>query len=236
VNSIASPAQTEPTSISFVPWQRGSTAARLRVPEPLTNPFLTACLRRLQSSLEELAGRICSAGPAQTGTIVLTTGCQRGAGCSMVSLALAAASAAQRSTLLIDGDLGRTGLSTIIGGKDRTEGWETHNGPVEVDWKAAGAGILSFLPLARPVLERDQLFARPELPAWLARLRQGYGLMIVDGGPALDLGARWAAWADVAILVCDSARRASEDWATAWDRLEEAGTRVLGIVETFADA
>lgn len=231
------PSQAEVTSVAFVPWNAEAGAPRLRLPEPLADPLLTACLRRLQSAFEELASRVCAAGRAETGTVLLASGCQRGAGCSTVALALAAASAWQRPTLLIDGDLGRTGLSTRVGGKERTQGWETTASLERPTWKVSGgAGLLSFLPLSRPLAERDELFTRPALPEWLGGLRDCYRLIVVDGGPAPDTGARWAAWTDVAILVCDSARRATDDWATSWDRLEEAGTRVLGIVETFAGA
>lgn len=224
--------ESEVLSVSFVPWSQ--VPARLRLPEPLADPIALACLQQLRVPLEQLAERTCFSGPAGGATVLLLSGCQRGAGCSTVALALAAASALKRSTLLIDGDLARTGLSTLVRGKERNEGWEIHLGaPPPARQRATDSGLLSFLPLSRPVQDKEEVFTRGSLAGWFGGLRDSFSLIVVDGGPALDTGARWAPWCDVAALVCNSTRRASEDWASGWDRLEEAGTRVLGLVETF---
>lgn len=230
--TLDSALESEVLSVSFVPWSQ--VPARVRLPEPLDDPITLACLRQLRLPLDQLAERACSSGSAGGATVLLFSGCQRGAGCSTVALALAAASALQRSTLVIDGDLARTGLSTLLRGKERNEGWEINLGAAEPagQW-ARDSGLLSFLPLSRPVQNKDEVFTRGSLAGWFAGLRDSYSLIVVDGGPALDTGARWAPWCDVAALICNSTRRASEDWSSSWDRLEEAGTRVLGLVETF---
>jgi Mrp family chromosome partitioning ATPase len=144
------------------------------------------------------------------------------------------AAAAERSVMLIDVDLSSPGLAGAVGVECQA-GWDDsirggralretlrHVDPNEV---------VACLPLAQPVDRPDELLGHPALPDWLGGLRQEYGLILLDGGSVWDSGARWAPWVDVALVVCDGGRTVADEWAQAWDRLEEGGTHVLGIVE-----
>jgi Mrp family chromosome partitioning ATPase len=157
-------------------------------------------------------------------------------GCSTVALALAAA-AGDRAIALVDADLYRPGLSRLLGPGPRP-GWEeVVAGSIPYE---EGRAILDLgrrvplFPLREPPTEPDALFIQPGLRSWLQRLRHEYALVVLDGGPVAACGERWGPWVDVALVVAASGRTLADDWSRAWDRLEEGGTHVLGVVETFA--
>jgi hypothetical protein len=74
-------------------------------------------------------------------------------------------------------------------------------------------------------------FSHAGLAGWLGRLRHEYGLVIMDAG-LVENAVGWGPWADTALIICDPSRACDAEWTTAWDRLEESGTHVLGIIET----
>jgi Mrp family chromosome partitioning ATPase len=234
----ASVAETEVASVAFVPLLED----RLPPCRPGTKlamlPLVDVLLRELGQPLANLARRVRRAGPFDGAAVVLLAGCGRGAGCSTLAVALAAAAARERAVLLVDADLGRTGLSALLGASGRT-GWEeavrglcAFEEPVQ---HPDEAGVLAFLPLRQPVADPEGLIRQPVLPSWLARLRREYSLIVLDGGTVQDTATRWAPLTDGALLVCDARRTSASDWAAAWDQLEQAGSSVLGIVETFVE-
>jgi Mrp family chromosome partitioning ATPase len=170
------------------------------------------------------------------GTIVLLTGSQHGVGCTTVALALATAAAREHSVLLIDGDQSNRRLSTALENQTLL-GWDDALGSGSLNrvlcYPDVGAGV-AFLPLRQV---RPEPFIAKEhtcLAQWKTQFRQEYGLILVDGGSVWHNGAGWASWVDVSLVVCDSGQKLADDWALAWDRLEEANTRILGIIETLS--
>jgi len=67
----------------------------------------------------------------------------------------------------------------------------------------------------------------------LESLKARHDVVIIDGGPVRSAAERYAQVADHSILICDANQCRSNDWARAWDRLEETGARLGGIIETF---
>jgi receptor protein-tyrosine kinase len=202
----------------------------------LAVPLLDKILAELGDSLKDLARCIRRVGPVQGGTTVLLTGCRRSVGCSTMAAALAAAAAQDRSVLLIDADLSQPSLANLLG-VQATFGWDDYVEKrcffEEALHDLSGSQAPDFMALAHPADPQTRLLSRPELPSWLAQCRQDYGLIILDGGSIQEAAARWTPWADVALVVCPSSQTLAEDWAVTWDRLEEGGTHVLGIVETM---
>ena len=234
----SAPVGPEVGSVAFRPCPEAPAPVPPRRGNPFRLPPVEWLLRELGQPLAQLARRVRRLGPLDGGAVVLLTGCRPGVGCSTVSLALAGAAARERPALLLDGDLDRAGLSALFGGPP--VGWEQAlRGlcPLGPPRRHPGPGTtLAFLPLRPPVTDPERLLAEPALPAWLARLRRDYGLIVLDGGAVQGPGARWAPLADCALLVCDSGQAPANDWAEAWDRLEEGGTSVLGIVETLVES
>jgi Mrp family chromosome partitioning ATPase len=58
-------------------------------------------------------------------------------------------------------------------------------------------------------------------------------MVFLDGGSVESGAVQWAPWVDAVLIVSDPSRAAGRDWTNSWDRFEESGTHVLGIVETF---
>jgi Mrp family chromosome partitioning ATPase len=152
-----------------------------------------------------------------------------------MSWGLARTAAEQGAVLLMDGDLNGQGLSGTgevpadFGWTDALQGL----GAFDQALRPVAGHAFAFLPLRGPQADRDGILSHAALPLWLARLRRDFDLIVLDGG-SLDVGgAGWARWADVALLVCDPALTPPAERALGWDRLEAAGTCVLGIVETF---
>ena len=193
-------------------------------------------VQELGPDLVRVARRARALGPATEGTIILLTGCRRGVGCTTVALALAQAAAADQAVLLIDGDQAQPGLAIALGFAP-SWGWDDALGESdsfdEAFHSIDAAPQLTLLPRRRSPADSAKLLADPAFGAAHSRLRQAFGLVVLDGGSVWDGGAAWAPWADVALVVCDSGNKLADDWARAWDRLEAGGTRVLGIIETL---
>jgi Mrp family chromosome partitioning ATPase len=194
-------------------------------------------VQEMGPALANLAQRIRAGFQGEGAPFVLLTGCRRGVGCSTVALALALAAAEYRSVLLMEGDLTQPGLSAGLGVFPET-GWEESlkgSFPFTESLHYIEAKQkLAFLPLGRPIEAPDKILANPALGLWQSQFRKEYDLVIVDGGSVGNSGVRWASWVDVALMVCDSGQKLVDEWALAWDLLEERGVQVLGIVETFS--
>jgi Mrp family chromosome partitioning ATPase len=190
----------------------------------------------LGHSLEDVTRRVERLGPVSKGTVVLLTGCRRSAGCTVTAAALATAAAACRSVLLIDGDMSKPGLAEAAGLRPAF-GWDEavfRLCPLDQVIRHLDAGQqVPCLPLRQSVVRPEDLLTQAASQQWLARLRDEYRLIVIDGGAVGQSGALWAPYVDAALVVCDSGRTLADEWARAWDRLEEGGTHVLGIIETF---
>jgi Mrp family chromosome partitioning ATPase len=224
------------TSVLFLPASSPAKAAGLNINRFVQMALVERIVSEVGSALVDLGTQTKSFGPGDAGTVVLVTGCRGRVGCSTVALALATAMAGSESVLVLDGDLERLGLSNgleiaaVAGWEDVVRGIESPEEPLLSIGPPPG---LAFLPLRRPVADPDELLATSSLLEWQAGLRRDYDVVIVDGGSVWDSGVRWAPWVDVAVVVADCGQKLADDWARAWDRLEESGTSVMGIVETM---
>jgi Mrp family chromosome partitioning ATPase len=194
-------------------------------------------VRELGQPLNDLAWRVRQFARTDRGACVLMTGNQRGTGCSTAAMALAAAAAADQSVLLIDGDLETRGLSARMratpeaGWEDALQGFCPLDQVVHSIEPPPG---FAFAPLRQTVTDPLLLLAEAALTVWQRQLRNDYDLILIDGGSVWNNGVQWALWVDAALIVCDANHKLGGAWALGWDRLEEGGTAVLGIVETFS--
>lgn len=229
-------AAAAPASIEFVPFSsRPADACPPQVPFD-THPLIQQIVTELGRPLAELAGRLRRLGPGSGGTIVLLAGCQRAVGCTTVAAALARSAARDHEVLLVDGDLHQPGLARLAG----IEPALTWEGILERDdsfpptfLKAPAAQTFQVLAMRSPAAAPEELINRPEMARLLARWRSEYNLIVLDGGSVWESGRLWGRQADIAIVVCDAGRTLADEWSRAWDSLEEAGTHVMGMIETF---
>ncbi len=221
--------------LSFVPL-KPTRPVLPRPPVDLSRfPTAQRLLRMLEPQLASLARRLRRQGPLDGGAIVLLTGARPGVGCTTLALAFAAAATTERSVLLLDGAGATGGLSDAF----------THR----MGWQQA---VQDGRPLRDLITYPDpdhRVAVLPQLPndvittplspssmaSWLAEVRQDFDLIIIDGATVDSHGRRWAALADATILICGADPNDSRQWASAWDRLEEAGGAVLGIIENFIE-
>jgi len=225
----------EDTDVAFVPVS--SQPPVLRRTRFVDFHLVERIVRELRQPLGDLAWRARQIGRHDRGAFVLLTGSQRGTGCTTVALALATAAAEEQSVLLVDGDLETRGLSTRM--QEMPEaGWEdAFQGFCPLDQVMHSIEPppgFAFLPLRETVADPAHLLAQPALATWQNHLRYDYDLIFIDGGSVWKSGVPWAPWVDAALVVCDANHKLAGDWAQGWDRLEEGGAAVLGIVETFS--
>jgi Mrp family chromosome partitioning ATPase len=152
-----------------------------------------------------------------------------------MALALAAAAAMEGPVALVDADFRARGLTQLL--IDRTSvGWDdvisgTASIQQAVHYVDPGEA-LAFFPI-RAASDFVAPNSDQALSGWLGRLRQDYRLVFLDGGSIQGGATQWAPWVDTVLIVCDPKRSADSEWTKAWDRFEEGGAHVLGIVETF---
>jgi Mrp family chromosome partitioning ATPase len=233
--SLASPSQTGSLSVAFEP-RKGADDA-LMPPGDFSNHLIVhRILTRFSQPLIELGRRAQRVGPVDRGTILLLTGISDGVGSSTLALALAAAAAADGPAALVDADFRSQGLTHLLIGRSAI-GWEDVVSGVRSIQEAVrfvdSREALAFFPIRAVADDFSSHQGHSGLTSWLGRLRQDYPLIILDSGPVHHGGVRWAPWVDSALIVRDPTRSADSEWTRAWDSLEEAGTHVLGIVETF---
>jgi Mrp family chromosome partitioning ATPase len=152
-----------------------------------------------------------------------------------MALALAAAAAMEGPTALVDADFRARGLTQLL--IDRTSvGWDdVVFGTASIQQAVHYVDpceTLAFFPI-RAVSDFVAPNSYQGLSGWLGRLRQDHKLVFLDGGSIHGGATQWAPWVDTVLIVCDPKRSADSEWTKAWDRFEEAGAHVLGIVETF---
>jgi Mrp family chromosome partitioning ATPase len=225
------------TVVAFIPSGTGCVESARNDNVWCGLPLVDRILKEVGRPMQELIRRTRRLGPLDGGAVVLLTGCRPGAGCTTVAMAFASAAARENSVLLIDGDLSQRGLSAHLGLPVRF-GWDDALADLcslDEALHAAGAPLrCPVLPLRQAAGDLSGSLNPRVLAEWHAQVRRDFELVVIDGGPVWDSGAGWAPWADVAVLVCDSGQKLAEDWAAGWDRLEEGGACVLGIVETLS--
>jgi len=191
--------------------------------------------REMAPALARLAQQMRQVAMAEQGAIVLLAGCGKGTGVSSLALALAWVAANDHSVLLVDANLGNVGLSRLPGQPIR-HGWEEAiRGRGSFDEAIHGvehSERLAFLPLKRSVADVEALRAGKTMHEAAAELRGVYDLTLVDGGSVHDGEPLWAPLADTSVLVCETRRSPTQQWARGWDRLEASCPHVLGVVET----
>jgi hypothetical protein len=259
--SVSTTVETESFSVAFEP--SSGTLENLAPPPELSKyPIVKQILENLGQPLLELGRRARRVGPIDAGTIVLLAGCQDGVGCSTAALACAAMASTEGPTALIDGAMpnlksefrnpespnserhtlpsqGRTLTQLLVG--RATVGWNDVVSGVAAIQEAVHhidpREALAFFPQSEtrdfgmPI--SDFGFSQAGWAGWFGRLRQDFGLVFLDGGSVESGAIQWAPWVDTVLIVRDPRRDSARDWTKSWDRFEESGTHVLGIVETF---
>jgi Mrp family chromosome partitioning ATPase len=223
----------ESPAIEFLPLDRGST--RLCI-SGTVSPVIHGMIRDARSSLDDLTERLEQQAPAAGSMTILLCSCSRGVGCTSLAVAWAAIASEKISAAILECDWQRPLLRETLG-LPSGPGWgEAYAGTCSLDevrtridgWP--GLAIYALGQDGNPVRGVDNR----QLACVLDALRARHDVIIIDGGPARLAAERYARIADHSILVCDANQCRSNDWARAWDRLEETGARVAGIVETFA--
>jgi Mrp family chromosome partitioning ATPase len=234
----------ESLSVAFEPRQ-GTQESLVLPPDFSRFPIVQRILEKLSAPLRELGRRARRVGPGDGGTIVLLASCQRGAGCSTAALACAAATSTEFPTALVD-------VANPNSNSDSQSLTRLLVGQATVGWHEVVSGVAAYQDAVHEVDSREALafipksegqgigFPTPEigyshasLAGWLGRLRQDYGIVFLDGGFVEAGAVQWAPWVDAVLIVCDPSRTADADWTRTWDRFEESGAHVLGIVETL---
>jgi Mrp family chromosome partitioning ATPase len=200
------------------------------------HPIVHRILTRFTRPLIELGRRARRVGPVDRGVLVLLAGGHEKAGCSTMALCCAAAAAVEEPTALVDADLAGRGLTQLLIGRPAV-GWDDVVSGVSSPQQAVhyvdARETLAFFPIRAAAANFPALQGQSGLTGWLARLREDYPLVFLDGGSIESGAAHWAPWVDAALIVGDAARSVESEWTRVWDCLEESGTHVLGIVETF---
>ncbi len=243
---LATIAQEESLSVAFEP-QHATPATFGDAPDFSKFPIVQQIVEKLGQPMLELGRRARRAGPVDAGTIVLLAGNQERAGCSTATLACAAVASSECPTALVDvansnsnSPAESRSLTQLLVGL-ATVGWEhvVSGMPLNQDvvHHVDSREALSFFPKSHAPGSGLRIsefgFSHAGLAGWLGRLRQDYGLVFLDGGSVESGAVEWAPWVDAVLIVCDPGRASSADWTRTWDRFEEGGAHVLGIVETF---
>jgi Mrp family chromosome partitioning ATPase len=219
---------SESPAVTFMPLASWSENGSCPLPA-----LVQQIVRELGQPLRELGRRARRMNNGSRGTVVLVASCNRKMGCTTTAAALAAAQA-DGSSLVIDGDLEQPAVRELFG-IDAGPDWEdvVHGrSQMSEALKYCGEGRrCAVLGLRGPAPRATVKNASAS--NWIARLREEHDLIVIDGGPIRE-SALWAGAADAALIVCDTSRAQADEWSRAWDRLEECGAQVLGIVETFA--
>jgi Mrp family chromosome partitioning ATPase len=220
-------------AIEFLPLDRGST--RLCI-SGRVSPVIHGMVRDARASLDELTDRLQRQTAAAGSMTILLCSCSRGVGCTSLAVAWAAIASEKMSAAILECDWQRPMLRETLG-LPAGPGWgEAFAGTCPLD--EVRTRIDGWPGLAIYVLGRDSGPVRGvdtrQLASVLDALKARHDLVIIDGGPARLAAERYANITDHSILVCDANQCRSDDWARAWDRLEETGANLAGIIETFA--
>jgi Mrp family chromosome partitioning ATPase len=223
----------ETPAIEFLPMDRGST--RLCI-NGRVDPVIQGMVRDARAPLEDLTDRLYEQKRAAGSMTILLCSCSRGVGCTSLAVAWAAIASEKMSAAILECDWQRPMLKEMLGlpaGPGWGEAFSGHCALDEVRTRIDGWPGLAIYALGRDCSPVQGVDNRP-LVTVLNALKARHDLVIIDGGPARSGAERYAKTADCSILVCDANQCRGEDWARSWDRLEETGARLAGIIETFA--
>jgi hypothetical protein len=244
--SLASIAEEESFSVAFEP--RHTAQESLKFASNFSkHPIVKQILEKVGQPLLELGRRARRVGPVDAGTIVLLAGLQEGVGCSTAALACAAAASTECPTALVD--VANSNSNSCLESRSLTQ---LLVGLATVGWEEVVAGVASIQDVVHLIDSRESLaffpksesqgsgfrapdsgFSHAGMAGWLGRLRQKFGLVFLDGGSIESGASQWAPWVDTALILCDPRQSSDADRTRTWDRFEEGGAHVLGIVETF---
>lgn len=231
---------------AFRRWQLGGndSGGELR-PTPLrceefselleTNPEASAAYDALLSSLELLSSN-------GLGRRLLVTSARPGEGKTTVAVNLALmATAAGRSVVLVDADLRRPSLHTIMGVQNTvglanllTEELATAEvlRKVELTGMKSPAGTLAVVPSGPFSLHSIHTLRSERLQTVFETLSQQYDLVLIDSPPILSVNDPLvlSSSVDDVLLVVSAGAVRSDELRIAKERLERAGARVCGSV------
>ncbi len=219
-------------AIEFLPLDRGST--RLCI-NGRVSPVIHGMVRDARESLDELTERLQQESAAGSMAILLCS-CSRGVGCTSLAVAWAAIASEKRSAAILECDWERPMLRETLGlppGAGWSEAFAGMCPLDEVRTRIDGWPGLAIYALGGEG-GRPRGVDMRQVASVLDALKARHDLVIIDGGPARLCAERYARIADHSVLVCDVNQCRSDEWARAWDRLEETGGRLAGIIETFA--
>jgi capsular exopolysaccharide synthesis family protein len=196
----------------------------------LTHPFSASAeaFRHIHANLYSAAETVPQ--------VVLVSGPEIGTGKSLVATNLAVAAAqAGRRVLLVDADLRKPTVSSLLGLDDRPALGEGPDGSNLVYWSTAVPSLFAMTP--RETAERpDQMWAPHQIGALLANLRAAFDLILIDAPPALVAAdaTLLAPHADAGILVAEARRTDLDAMAQVATELSGVGlTRIGAVLNRF---
>jgi capsular exopolysaccharide synthesis family protein len=176
-----------------------------------------------------LLGRLDRMAAKRPIRVVAVTSSGRGEGRTTLAANLAYAAAQDgRPTVLVDADLRRPGVASLLELAPRAGVAEVLAGAAEVADAVARVGPLAVLG-AGAVRDATAALRSPRVPALLEALRGAYALVVLDAPPALAFadGDRLVAGADAALLVVRAGKTPRGVVKLA---LEALGDRAAGLV------
>ncbi|WP_179950945.1 polysaccharide biosynthesis tyrosine autokinase [Xylanimonas oleitrophica] len=170
-------------------------------------------------------------------SLVVVTSSVPGEGKSTTARNLAAALAeGGRDVLMVDADMRRPSVSTVLGVEGAAGLTTVLVGRADLDdvVQPVGPG-LDILPVGSVPPNPHQLVASPAMRALLARTRARYDVVILDAPPVLPVtdAAVLSTMADGTIVVVGSRRVRRQQLTHALRTLASVDARVLGLVMTF---
>ncbi len=207
------------------------------VPKPVGEGVLVALESPASAAAEQyrvLLQKIERLSSARALRVVAVTSSARGEGRSVTAANLALTAAQEgRETLLVDCDLRRPSLGSLLDLAPRAGVAEVVQGAVELPQALCRVGPLSVL-LAGAAADAAAVLRSPRLVPLFDTLRTAYSLVVVDAPPALAVAdaGRLVAAADGAVLVVRANTTPRDVVRLA---LESLGDKAVGIVLNDVD-
>jgi capsular exopolysaccharide synthesis family protein len=225
---VAAHAETTANGVKRVEWSPALLKARRIVAalgnDPLADPYKVLGIQ-VRRRLHERGWRVLG---------VTSPGRGEGKTLTAINLSVSFAAEPDQTVLLVDTDLRRPAIASILGleGRPGLVDHLTEEVPVDRLVMNPGLGRLAVLPAGRASLESAELLGSSKMARLLAdeARRNPARLVIVDMPPVLD-GADALAFApsvDAVLLVIDASRTRTDHVERALQLLQ--GTPVLGTV------
>jgi succinoglycan biosynthesis transport protein ExoP len=206
-----------------------------RTSRKLSGPVIDDQIDRFIQRLDHLRFAVCGDHQGTAlGRCVLVTSAVGGEGKTTLAAQLAARCGnAGISTLLIDADLRRSALCSLLdvpdgsGLSDVLEGAKIEDVVIPVQ-----GGTFHLLCAGSPVQDTSRIFQGRNFPMLLAQLRQRYELIFIDSPPVLPVpdALMLGRWTDGALLAARFEISRSPQVERARRQLDKAGIPVLGTV------